>query len=186
MKRKDVIKMICNEIPKSVGIISTTGLISREIFSLDNSERNFYMTGSFGLSSSMGLGIALSGTNRKIVSIDGDASILTNLGSMTTISRYSPKQLIHICIDNSAYGSCSEEPSATCVVNLDSVARVIGYRHVYRVENKSNLKKAIFEALKNDGPTFILIKIELGGDRHLPRPLDLVKVCQLFKYFLSK
>jgi len=152
-------------------VISTTGLISREIFERFDSDRNFYVPGSMGLASSIGLGLAVSCPKERIVVIDGDASLLMNLGSMVTIGNRHPVNLLHIVIDNGAYGSCSEEKSMSDSAHLDKLAINVGYKKTYIVENEKNLKDAILES--GDGPVFVLAKIELGGRRDFKRPLKL-------------
>ena len=85
MKRKDAIDTIMKSVSRYDGIVSSTGLISRELFEYYDSEQLFYMPGSMGLASSIGLGIAVNKPSKRIVVIDGDASLLMNLGSMATI-----------------------------------------------------------------------------------------------------
>src|SRR3989338_9400597 len=100
-------------------VVSTTGLISGEIFERFDSDRNIYVPGSMGLASSIGLGLAISCPNKRVVVVDGDASLLMNLGSIVTIGKRQPTNLLHIVIDNNAYASCSEEASMSDSSHLD-------------------------------------------------------------------
>ena len=84
-------------------VISTTGMISREVFSHNDRQQNFYMIGSMGLASSFALGIAKSNPNKKIIILDGDGSFLMNLGSAACIGFYNAKNIIHIVLDNFSY-----------------------------------------------------------------------------------
>src|SRR6056297_513679 len=111
MKRKDAIEVIFSAIGDSDITVSTTGLISREVFSKFNSPKNIYVPGSMGLVSSIGLSLALCNSNKKIFVIDGDASLLMNFGTLVTIGTYKPGNFFHIVLDNGAYSSCSEEKS---------------------------------------------------------------------------
>ena len=187
MKREEAIKIINQTFDKREVIITSTGLMSRELFNIQDSPRNFYMTGSMGLASSLGMGIAINKLNRKIVVVEGDASLLMNLGSLTTIGHFKPKNLIHIVLDNNSYDSCSSEPSISKTAQLDNIAKVVGYSAVEKVVNKKGLENALKRAVKqNNGPVFILTKIHLGGRRDLPRPVQLGKITKLFKNFLLR
>jgi thiamine pyrophosphate-dependent acetolactate synthase large subunit-like protein len=187
MKRREAIQIISQGLNEKIPVISSLGLISRELFDLRDSPQNFYMTGSMGLASSIGLGVAINKPDLKVVVIDGDASLLMNLGSSVTIGHFKPKNLIHIVLDNEAYESCSGEPSISKTAKLDKIARTVGYNFVKKVKNKSDLRKALEESLdQNRGPIFILAKIELGDRRDLPRILKLDKIAKRFKRFLSR
>ena len=185
MKRKEAIKTIIDNLEEKEAVISSTGLISRELFELNDCSQNFYMVGSMGSASSLGLGVAMNKPKTKVIVIEGDASLLMNLGSLTTIGHFRPKNLIHIILDNEAYGSCSEEPSISKTSKLDEISKLVGYTVVRKVTSLKRLDKVVKEALKrNNGPFFILAKIELGGRRDLPRPLELDKIAKRFKDFL--
>lgn len=184
MKRRDALDVMMKNISNNAVIISSTGLISRELFEFYDSEQIFYMPGSMGLASSIGLGIALNKPTKRIYIIDGDGSLLMNLGTMATIGHHSPKNLIHIVLDNEAYASCSEEPSISKNANLEKVAVIMGYKNVVKVQNEGELKKTIKNSSKFNTLSFILVKIELGGRRDLARPLDLEKIRIRFENFL--
>ena len=100
MIRKEAMELCVDEI-KNQPIISANGFISRDLFNVHDKLTNFYMIGSMGLSSSIGLGIALKKPKKRIFVFDGDGNILMNLGSLTTIGKLQPKNLIHIIFDNS-------------------------------------------------------------------------------------
>lgn len=185
MKRKEAIETIMTAIDSGDTInISTTGLISREIFEKFDSVRNIYVPGSLGLASSIGLGLAISCSTKQVVIIDGDASLLMNLGSIVTIGNKQPENLLHIVIDNSAYGSCNEEKSMSDSAHLDQLALIAGYRYVQVVNNQKDLRHAILHF--RQGPGFIVAKIELGGRRDFRRPLELVEVKDRFMQFLHQ
>ena len=184
MKRKEAIETIITAIRPSDAVISTTGLISREIFEKFNSDRNVYVPGSMGLASSIGLGLALSSPGKRIVIIDGDASLLMNLGTIITIGSKKPANLLHIVIDNNSYGSCSGEKSMSDSAHLDMLARCVGYSWVRTVSSQDELKHAIL--LFRQGPGFILTKVKLGGRRDFRRPLNLTEVKNRFILFFRR
>ncbi len=165
-------------------VVSTTGLISREIFEKFDSERNIYVPGSMGLASSIGLGLAMVCPTKLIVVIDGDASILMNLGSIVTIGNKQSTNLLHIVLDNGAYASCSEERSMSDTAHLDTLASNVGYQYVRVVHSKADLKRVIIKFGR--GPGFILAKIELGGSRDFRRPLKLPAIKDRFMLFLKQ
>lgn len=185
MDRKEAIGTIFNNSTRTNAFVFSTGLISREAYKRCDSEQNFYMVGSMGLASSIGLGIATNNKNKNVVVIEGDASLLMNLGSLATIGHYSPENLVHIVLDNQSYASCSEESSLSKTIDLAAVAHVSGYKKVFTVSNDQELTQALKVMGEQKGPVFILAKINLGGDRNLPRPLDLPSITERFKLFLS-
>ena len=184
MKRQEAIEVIMTTIdPKDV-VVSTTGLISREIFERFDSQRNIYVPGSMGLASSIGLGVAVAQPTTRVVVIDGDASLLINLGSIVTIGNKQPTNLLHIVLDNGAYASCSEERSMSETAHLDTLASDVGYQYVQVVHSQEDLKRATMEF--GQGPGFILAKIELGGRRDFRRPLELAAIKNRFMLFLER
>jgi len=183
MKRRDAIATIVQSLRKSDAVISTTGLISREVFETYDSAQHFYIPGSMGLVSSVGLGISLN-TQKRVIVLDGDASLLMNLGAIVTIGCAAPRNLLHIVLDNNAYGSCSEECSMSDVARLARLARVVGYHYVRTVSNRHNLETAIRKFYR--GPGFVLVKIALGGRRDLARPLALAEIKKRFMLFMSQ
>lgn len=184
MNRQEAIEVIMMTINPQDAVVSTTGLISREIFEKFDSERNIYVPGSMGLASSIGLGLAMARPTRNVVVIDGDASLLMSLGSIVTIGNKQPANLLHIVIDNGAYGSCSEEKSMSDTAHLDQLSLHVGYQYVRRVGSHEDLKRAIREFER--GPGFILAKIELGGRRDFRRPLELTAIKKRFMLFLEQ
>lgn len=184
MNRQEAIEVIMTTINSQDAVVSTTGLISREIFEKFDSERNIYVPGSMGLVSSIGLGLAMACPTKEVVVIDGDSSFLMNLGSIVTIGNKQPANLLHIVIDNGAYASCSEEKSISDTAHLDKLANDVGYQYVRTVSSQENLKRAIMEFRR--GPGFILSKIELGGRRDFCRPLELPAIKDRFMLFLKQ
>jgi thiamine pyrophosphate-dependent acetolactate synthase large subunit-like protein len=184
MKRQEAIEVIVAAINPHDAVISTTGLISREMFERFDSARNIYVPGSMGLASSMGLGLAIACPNNRVVVVDGDASLLMNLGSIVTVGNKQPENLLHIVIDNGAYGSCSEEKSMSDTARLDTLAQSVGYQYVRTVSGPEDLERATMEFKR--GPGFILAKIELGGRRDFRRPLELTAIKNRFILFLEQ
>ena len=140
MKRIEVIKVIS----KMEGlIICNLGLPSRELYSLNDKPYCFYMLGSMGMASSIGLGLAIA-QKKKVYAIDGDGSILMNLGSLTTIAHHSPHNYCLIIIDNKSYGSTGNQPTYTThKTDLEKIARAAGIPEVKTVNNLEDLQKTL-------------------------------------------
>ena len=158
MIRKEAVKTITNEI-KNNPIISANGYISRDLNEIYHKHSNFYMIGSMGLASSIGLGVALKNPRKKIFVFDGDGNILMNLGSLTTIGALKPKNLVHIVFDNSIHESTGGQPTSTNIINIDEIAKSVNYK-VFRAKTKNELVKILKKIKNKHGPLMILVKIK--------------------------
>ena len=161
MIRKYAIKIASDMIDDSP-IISANGYISRDLFEANDKDTNFYMIGSMGLSSSIGLGVALKNPRKKVYVFDGDGNILMNLGSLTTIGKLKPKNLIHLVFDNQSHESTGGQPSNTRNIDLYKIAKSSNYK-AFKTSSTVGLKKILRKIKNIDGPIMILIKITKGG-----------------------
>ena len=160
MIRKDAMEIAMEEIGEHP-IISANGYISRDLFNILDKKNNFYMIGSMGLASSIGLGVALKNTKKKIFVFDGDGNILMNLGSLITIGITKPKNLVHIIFDNSSHESTGGQPTATNKIQLSKIAKSANFK-VFQTKTKKQIVN-IFQKIKSiPGPIMIIIKIEKG------------------------
>jgi len=159
--RKQAIEFCLNEI-KDSPIISANGFISRDLFNVKDKKSNFYMIGSMGLASSIGLGVALKKPKKKIYVFDGDGNILMNLGSLATIGKNQPKNLIHLVFDNSIHESTGGQPTGTNTIKIEKIAKACNYQHVFNVSTKTGISNVFTKIKKISGPILILIKIEKG------------------------
>ena len=107
-------------------VVCANGLISRETFTIRDRVENFYMIGSMGLASSIGLGVALNKPSRKVIILDGDGNLLMNLGSLPMIGSLQPKNLLHIVLDNEVYASTGKQPTISNVIELEDIANQPG------------------------------------------------------------
>ena len=158
MIRKEAIEIAIKEIGNDA-IISANGFISRDLFNVHDKESNFYMIGSMGLASSIGLGVSIKNPKKRIFIFDGDGNILMNLGSIVTIGSIKPKNLVHIIFDNSTHESTGGQPTNSKYVNIKKIAHSANYT-VYETNNKKRLKNILNNIKKNSGPIMIIIKIE--------------------------
>ena len=120
MKRIEAIRKITRNIKDEV-VISTTGMISRELYTVKDRPRNFYMMGSMGSALGIGLGIAIN-SKHKVIVISGDASALMSLGTLILHKKLNPKNLKHYILDNRCHGSTGGQPTCSDVVNFSKIA----------------------------------------------------------------
>ncbi len=161
MIRSEIIK---NLVPvlKDELVVCNIGLPSQELHMMDDQPTNFYMLGTMGLSSSIGLGLALT-QKANVISIDGDGSILTNLGTMPTIANNVADNFTLLIIDNGSYGSTGDQPTYTGKkTSLAAVATACGCENVVecQAEEAVDVMKA---ALASNKMTIIICKCESGN-----------------------
>ena len=161
MIRKEAIEILMEKI-STEPIVSANGFISRDLFNVHDKKTNFYMIGSMGLASSIGLGIALKKPKKKIYVFDGDGNILMNLGSLTTIGKLQPKNFVHIILDNSIHESTGGQPTASDTIKIEKIAKSCNYKQVIKVNSKNEILKKLMNIKHSDGPIMIIIKIKKG------------------------
>lgn len=158
MIRFDAIKLITDVIDDQP-IISANGFISRDLFESNDKESNFYMIGSMGLSSSLGLGIALTNPKKRIFVFDGDGNILMNLGSFITIGSIQPKNFVHVIFDNEVHESTGGQPTNSSKIKLEKIAKTANYT-IFKTNSKYGLQNILKKIKSVSGPILILVKIE--------------------------
>ena len=125
--------------------------MSRDLFEVNDKESNFYMIGSMGLASSIGLGIALKNPTKKVFVFDGDGNILMNLGSLVTIGSLKPKNLVHVVFDNNSHESTGNQPTSSSQINLAKIAKTVNYK-IFVVQSKTKLMSILKELKNLQGP----------------------------------
>jgi thiamine pyrophosphate-dependent acetolactate synthase large subunit-like protein len=139
-------------------VIHANGYICRESFAVADRPQNFYMIGSMGLASAIGLGVALGRPGRPVVVFDGDGNLLMNLGVLAMIVGARAENLVHCVFDNGVYGSTGNQRSLAARIRLDELARAAGYRTTVAVTEADDLAGALRAALAGEGPHFVLVK----------------------------
>lgn len=140
-------------------VVHANGMISRAGFAQGDRPEHFYMIGSMGLASSIGLGIALARPARRVLVCDGDGNVLMNLGALAQVAARRPENLLHVCFDNGVHGSTGNQATISRTVALDEVARAAGYTAVRRVETPAALRRTFLELCERPGPSFLLVRI---------------------------
>ena len=184
MIRKEAISVIAKKIGDQ-HIISANGFISRDLFEVNDRNSNFYMIGSMGLSSSIGLGLALKNPKKRFFIFDGDGNILMNLGSLVTIGATKPKNLVHIVFDNSSHESTGGQPTVSKKIQIDSIAKTLKYK-TYKVTTKNELENTLYKIKKIKGPILILIKISKSKTTSKRVNINTIKIKQRFMKSLRK
>ncbi|MFS4579759.1 sulfopyruvate decarboxylase subunit beta [Phaeobacter sp. C3_T13_0] len=161
MIRSDILKDIA-PILRDQLVVCNIGLPSQELHMIDDQPSTFYMLGTMGLSSSIGFGLALA-QDKKVISIDGDGSVLTNFGTLPTIANNPADNYILLIIDNGSYGSTGDQPTyAGKKTSLAAVARACGCENVVEVAAEETAA-ALRHAIDADQMTIIVSKCESGN-----------------------
>ena len=170
LTRTSVLQHIINLTPESeTVIIATTGYTGRELFALSDRDNHFYMVGSMGCASSLGLGLALARPELQVVIIDGDGAALMRMGNFSTIGTYGGANLIHLLLDNEAHDSTGAQATVSANVRFADIAAACGYAVAYDGDDL-NLIDELFSTGKVTGPRFGHLKIRIGTMENLPRP----------------
>ena len=148
---------------------------SRELYEIEDRSENFYMIGSMGLASSIGLGLALAKPNSNVVVIDGDGSLLMNMGSLVTVFANNPSNLTWIVIDNGAYGSTGNQDTYAQVIDLVDVAKGVGFKNSFNFED-INLR----DIIRSDDASFIVYRTEAGNSNAPIIDLDPITIKERF------
>src|SRR5262244_510706 len=160
MLRLDCIRSIYDRLDNCL-VVTIMGAVAAELHSLGHRPNFFYLQHAMGLASSTGLGLALCLSDQEIVVFDGDGSLLMNLGSLSTMARYRPKNLVHVLFDNESLLSVGGFPTATSTgTDLEGIARAAGIPRVLTVRDTAALKTALGEAKSAGDLTTIVAKVE--------------------------
>jgi sulfopyruvate decarboxylase subunit beta len=163
MLRIDAIRAVYSQLKQSI-VITIMGAVSAELQSLGHQPNFFYLQHAMGLASSMGLGLALSRPELKVIVLDGDGSILMNLGSLTTLARYRPANLVHVVFDNESLLSVGGFPTATSTgTDIAGMAAAAGVPRTATVRTLEDFVSAFDEALATDQLTTLVAKVEAKG-----------------------
>ena len=177
ISRIHAIRIIAESLQKNDLVVSTTGMISRELFITDDRSGNFYMLGSMGLVSSFALGLALLNPSNRVVALEGDGSALMSMGTLALIASEAPNNFLHIILDNESYESTGGQPTITDQIDLAKVAASCGYNHAERIENGEQLAVSLANSVNTPGPRLILAKVGIAPVKDISRvthnPVDI-------------
>lgn len=175
MLRLDCLRTVYSELEDCL-VVTIMGAVAAELHSLGHRPNFFYLQHAMGLASSTGLGLALCLPQQKVIVFDGDGSLLMNLGSLSTMARYCPKNLVHVVFDNESLLSVGGFPTATSTgTDLEAIARAAGIRRTHTVRTCESYKDAVSEAIHGNELTTIVAKVEASGPSGYVTDLSLLE-----------
>jgi phosphonopyruvate decarboxylase len=175
MSREEAIQMVASVLGEKDCIVSTTGMISRELFEYRESkgqghERDFLTVGSMGHASQIALGIALAQPDRRVWCFDGDGATIMHMGSMAIVADKTPKNYVHVVFNNGAHDSVGGQPTVGLKINLPAIAKAVGYKLTVSVDNQNELRQQLAQLAAQEGPVLIEVKVKKGNRKDLGRP----------------
>jgi phosphonopyruvate decarboxylase len=166
--RHDVLAAVLESAGPDDVLVATTGYTGRELFALQDKPSNFYMVGSMGCASSLGLGLALVRPDRRVIVIDGDGALIMRLGALTSIGVCRPTNLVHLVVDNGLHESTGGQATASPCIDLCAIAAACGYPTSMTVDDPAELAQLL--GSPPSGPVFVRLPVEPGVPDDLPRP----------------
>ena len=187
MLRREAMAAVFPELERQGTVVVTImGAVAAELQEIGHRPNFFYLQHAMGLASSMGLGIALSRPELRVVVFDGDGSLLMNLGGLTTMARYRPKNLVHVVFDNESLLSVGGFPTATSTgSDLSEIARAAGVPQTATVRTVDEFTRAFRDALVAGDLTTLVAKVEAVGPRTFVTDLSLLENRYQFQRHLT-
>ncbi len=175
MSREEAIQTVAAALGEKDCIVSTTGMISRELFEYrtqmnQGHERDFLTVGSMGHASQIALGIAMEKQDRRVWCFDGDGATIMHMGSMAIVASKQPKNYVHVVFNNGAHDSVGGQPTVGLKVDLPTIAQAVGYKAAYSCETKDYLQELLIKVKDSEGPILLEIKVMKGNRKDLGRP----------------
>ncbi len=175
LSREQTIGQIVSHMEDSDIVVSTTGMISRELFEYREAtgqghKRDFLTVGSMGHASQIALGIALNKPERRVFCIDGDGATIMHMGALGIIGSMNPSNYFHIVLNNGAHDSVGGQPTIGFQLDLPQIAQACGYKKVISVENEQALQEALNHLSEQPTPLLLEVKVKKGARKDLGRP----------------
>ena len=187
MERAGCIEMIYPELHDKL-VVTIMGACAQELYNLGHCDNFFYLQHAMGLASSIGLGLAMHLPRERIIVLDGDGSVLMNLGTFVTLARYRPKNLIHIVFDNGSLLSTGgfDSQTASGLTDIAAIARGAGIEHVASASTTTEFGEAFVEALEREALSVIVAKVSAVGPEHYGMDLHLPENAFRFKRLIAE
>ena len=179
LSREEAIRTVAAALGEKDVIVSTTGMISRELFEYRTAmnqghERDFLTVGSMGHASQIALGIAMAKPDRRVWCFDGDGATIMHMGSMAIVANKAPKNYVHVVFNNGAHDSVGGQPTVGLDIDLPAVAKAVGYKTIFSVDTKDALEKHLSiinsQLSIDEYPIFLEIRVKKGNRKDLGRP----------------
>ena len=186
MLRIDALRSVYDRLIDRV-VITIMGAVAAELQAIGHRPNQFYLQHAMGLASSMGLGVALTRPELSVVVCDGDGSVLMNLGGLTTLARYRPRNLVHVVFDNESLLSVGGFPTATSTgSDITAMAAAAGIPRAVTVRTVDDFVSAFDEAIAAHELTTIVAKVDAKGPAGFVTDLALLENRFEFQRWLKK
>lgn len=175
LSREEAIQTVAAALGPKDCIVSTTGMISRELFEYrtamgQSHECDFLTVGSMGHASQIALGIALEKPDRHVWCFDGDGAVIMHMGSMAITASKAPVNFVHVLFNNGAHDSVGGQPTVGLDIDVPAIAKAVGYKHAFSVDSAEGLKEILRSTEILEGPTLIQVCVRKGNRKDLGRP----------------
>ncbi len=170
LNRTQALELVLGALTGDEALIATTGMTSRELFSLADRANHLYVVGGMGTASAIGLGLAHALPRQRVVVIDGDGAALMKLGTLATVGFYQPKNLLHVILDNESHDSTGGQQTVSGSTQFAAVAAAASYRHAAAAAAPADVLAALGELRESEGPSLLHIKILKGSPKDIGRP----------------
>ena len=175
LSREEAIQMVTAATDVKDVIVGTTGMISRELFEYrerqrEGHERDFLTVGAMGHASQIALGIAMEQPERTIWCFDGDGACIMHMGAMAIVASKEPKNYVHVIFNNGAHDSVGGQPTVGLKIDIPAIAKAVGYKAIYSVDEKKTLEKVLKGITEIDGPILLEVRVKKGNRKDLGRP----------------
>jgi sulfopyruvate decarboxylase subunit beta len=187
MERARCLALMYPELEDRV-VVTIMGACAQELYDLGHRDNFFYLQHAMGLASSIGLGLARHLPDERVVVLDGDGSVLMNLGTFATLARYRPENLVHVVFDNGSLLSTGGYDSQTAggTTDLAAIARGAGIEHVASVTNEIQFGEAFVEALERDALSVIVARVRATGPDHYGMDMALPENAFRFRRWIAE
>ena len=187
MERAGCIEMMYPELGDKL-VVTIMGACAQELYNLGHCDNYFYLQHAMGLASSIGLGLAMHLPRERVIVLDGDGSVLMNLGTFVTLARYRPRNLVHVVFDNGSLLSTGgfDSQTASGLTDIAAIARGAGIEHVASASTTTEFGEAFVEALERDDLSVIVAKVSAVGPEHYGMDLHLPENAFRFKRWIAE
>ena len=158
MKRDECFRVLRRQVTDE--IVVTTYSSAVDWLALGERALNYFSVGAKGLDSSHALGLALGGPDRRVICLQGDGSLLMNLGCLVTIAEAAPKNLVRLVVQNGTYEANGGHPIPNPKIDFATTARAAGYPHAHEFSNLAIFEQQAAQVLRLEGPVFATLHVE--------------------------
>jgi thiamine pyrophosphate-dependent acetolactate synthase large subunit-like protein len=157
MRREECFRALARQITDEVVVATYSSAV--DWLNLGERTLNYFSVGAMGLDSSHALGLALGRPQQRVICLQGDGSLLMNLGSLVTIAGAGPRNLVHFVVQNGTYEANGSHPIPQTGVDFAGMARAAGYAHVHDFSELANFEQQAGHIIKQEGPVFATLRV---------------------------